>query len=158
MLGSRSLRARPRFGLVGLAAMGSAGILMSIAPAMAQSCQELGTHLSERQSLVQTIQGMTANNKKMDPKAACTIFGKLAANGSTALKFAEVNKDWCQIPDNFIAGIKTDHEKIVKIRGQACGAAAKQAEMEKKARSGQGGGLLGGDGLEGSYKIPKGAL
>jgi hypothetical protein len=30
--------------------------------------------------------------------------------------------------------------------------------MEKKAREGQAGGLLGGGGLEGSYKIPQGAL
>ena len=158
------LALRARFGLAGLfGTAGAAVFLAASGPAEAQSgaCQELGTHLTERRSLVQVIQGMTANNKKMDPKAACTAFGKLVANGTTTLKWAEANKDWCQVPDQFIQGIKTDHEKITKIRGQACGAAAKQAEMMKKAREGQGpgaGGLLGGGGLEGSYKMPQGAL
>jgi hypothetical protein len=140
-------------------------LLVSSASAVAQSaaCQELGAHLTERKSLVGVIQNLgKGKEKKMEPKAACAAFNKLVANGNTTLKWAEANKDWCQVPDQFIAGIKTDHDKVTKIRGQACGAAAKQAEMEKKAREGGGpggsSGLLGGDGLEGSYKIPKGAL
>ena len=158
------LRLRSCCGLAGLA--GLSALLLSTAPASAQSaaCQELGAHLTERKSLVGVIQNLgKGKEKKMDPKAACTAFNKLVANGNTTLKWAEANKDWCQIPDQFIAGIKTDHDKVTKIRGQACTAASKQAEMEKKAREGGGGpggssGLLGGDGLEGSYKIPKGAL
>ena len=97
----------------------------------------------------------------MDPKAACAAFGKLVANGTTTLKWAEANKDWCQIPEQFIEGIKTDHEKVTKIKGQACTVAAKVIEMEKKAASGQSGGpasLLGGGGLEGTFKMPQGAL
>ena len=157
--GRQTLRARcGTAGLAGLA--GSVALLAAVLPARAQSsaCQELGAHLNDRRSLVQGIQAMTANNKKMEPKAACAAFGKLATNGTTTLKWAEANKDWCQVPDQLITGIKADHEKVLKIRGQACGAAAKRAEMEKKGRDGQGGGLLGGGGLEGSYKIPQGAL
>ena len=164
----RSILARPTLrlpqGSAGLAGLALAAALMgAAAPASAQStvCQQLGAHLTERKSLVQVVQGMSANNKKMDPKAACAAFGKLVTNGNTTLKWAETNKDWCQVPDQFIQGIKEDHDKIVKIRGQACSVAAKQTEMEKKAASGQGGGpagLLGGGGLEGTYKIPQGAL
>ena len=142
-----------------------AGLMALAAPLPAQaqsaSCQELGTYLSERKSLVEAIQKLGGTKeKKMDPKAACAAFGKLVANGTTTLKWAEANKEWCQIPDQFIQGIKTDHEKVSKIRGQACTVAAKQAEMEKKAAAGQGGpqGLLGGGGLEGSFKMPQGAL
>jgi hypothetical protein len=162
MLPFCSTTLRPRLTLAGLA-----GIIIplaaaaSIAPAAAQStdCQELSKHLIERKSLVEGIQKLGAGKeKKMDPKAACSAFGKLATNGTTTLKWAETNKDWCQIPDQFLQGIKADHEKVVKLRGQACGVAAKQAEMEKRAKSGEGGGLLGGGGLEGSYKIPQGAL
>jgi hypothetical protein len=135
-----------------------------IGPLKAQSasCQELGTHLSERKSLVEAVQKLGGKDKKMDPKAACAAFGKLVANGNTTLKWAEANKDWCQVPDQFVQGIKTDHDKIVKIRGQACTVAAKQTEMEKKAAAGQGpgapGGPLGGNSLEQSYKLPQGAL
>lgn len=161
MLRSILARLTPR-SLAGLAGL-SAALLAPWTTAQAQSaaCQDLGTHLNERKSLVQSIQALSANNKKMEPKAACAAFGKLVSNGNTTLKWAELNKDWCQVPDQFIQGIKQDHDKIVKIRGQACSVAAKQTEMEKKAASGQGGGpagLLGGGGLEGSYKIPQGAL
>lgn len=117
--------------------------------------------LLERKSLIEAVQKLGGKDKKVDAKAACAAFGKLVANGNTALKSAELNKDWCQVPDQLIQNIKADHEKVSKIRGQACGAAAKQAEMQKKAREGQGPGaegLLGGGGLEGSYKIPQGAL
>jgi hypothetical protein len=154
---------RSRLALAGLAGIAvPLALSASIGPAAAQSaeCQELTKHLTDRRSLVETIQKLGGKDKKMDPKAACSAFGKLAANGTTTLKWAESNKDWCQVPDQFIQGIRTDHEKVVKLRGQACGVAAKQAEMEKKGRSqGDGpGGLLGGGGLEGSYKIPQGAL
>jgi hypothetical protein len=143
-------------GLIGLAA---AALAAAAAPAAAQTCQEIATHLNERKLIVQSIQNLSdGKNKKMDPKVACTAFGKLAANGTTTLKWAEANKDWCQVPDQFIEGIKADHEKVLKLRGQACGIAAKITEMEKKAKSGEGSGLLGGGGLEGTFKIPQGAL
>jgi hypothetical protein len=165
MLRSRSTLGRPTprscLALAGLAALALAGLTGATAPAQAQSatCQQLGPQMMERKSLVEAVQKLAGKDKKMEPKAACAAFGKLAANGTTMLKWAETNKDWCHVPDHFVEGIKNDHEKVLKIRGQACGAAAKQAELEKKARSGQGGsGLLGGDGLEGTFKIPQGAL
>ena len=125
-------------------------------PALA-SCQDMQTHLLERKNLVGSIQAMTQGGKKMDPKAACTVFGKLVTNGTTTLKWAETNKDWCQVPDQFVQGLKADHDRVVQMRGRACSFAAKQIEMEKKA-GGQGGSMLGGSGLEGTYRIPQGAL
>jgi hypothetical protein len=134
-------------------------IVPAFAPqAQASSCQDLQTHLTERRNLVSAVQAMTAGGKKMDPKAACAAFGKLATNGSATLKWAEANKDWCQVPEHFVEGMKADHERVVKTRAKACEIASKHAEMEKKARNGQAGGLLGGGGLEGTYKMPQGAL
>jgi hypothetical protein len=144
-----------------LAAATLAGAVAGSIPAQAQSaaCQELGAHLTERKSLVEAIQKLGGGkDKKMDPKAACAAFGKLVANGSTTLKWAETNKDWCQVPDQFIEGIKTDHEKVSKVRGQACSVAAKQAEMEKKAAQSGPPGPFGGAGLEQPYKMPQGAM
>jgi hypothetical protein len=166
MLSTRSIlgwpRPRARLAPAATAGLVIAALVGPMAPAQAQSssCQQAGSYMAERKSLVEAVQKLGGKDKKMDAKAACAAFGKLVANGATMLKWAEANKDWCQVPEQFIQGIKTDHEKVTKIRGQACGAAAKQAEMEKNARSGQGGagGLLGGGGLEGSYKIPQGAL
>src|SRR3712207_3936460 len=133
MLRSRSTPARQtlraRFGRAGLAGIAAAAVL-SAGPVAAQSssCQQIGAHMTERKSLVEAVQKLGGKDKKMDPKAACAAFGKLAANGTTMLKWLEVNKDWCQVPEHFAEGIKNDHEKVVKFRGQACGVAAKQAE------------------------------
>ena len=82
----------------------------------------------------------------------------LVTNGTTAVKWLEANKDWCQIPDPVVENIKQDHARAVDLRGKACKAAAQQAAMEKKAKEGGSSGLLGGDGLTGSYRMPQGAL
>ena len=79
----------------------------------------------------------------------------LVTNGETGLKWIEANKDWCQIPDQFAQSFREDHDKMKKLRGEACKIAAKAAQMEKEARRGSN--PFGG-GLTGEYKIPQGAL
>lgn len=134
------------------------------APAFAQAsgCGDAQKFLSERQSLIQQINKLGGNGKKkqIDPRAACGIFTKLVSNGSVGLKWLESNKTWCQVPDQFAQSFEEDHKRAVDMKGKACAAAAKMAEMEKQAKKGQqqGGGLLGGGGLTGTYTMPKGAL
>lgn len=132
----------------------------SAAVAQAAGCGAVQPMLLQRKTIGERISAVTGGGKKqIDPKRACSDFGALVSNGDTLLKWVEANKDWCQIPDQFIAGIKEDHGRATKIRGQACGAAAKQAQMEKQAREGGGGGgLLGGAGLSGASRLPQGAL
>lgn len=147
----------PRLALAVLAA-GFAVSAASSALAQSASCQEFGKTLEQRKGLVQKLQSLGSKNKKMDPKAACSMFGQLVANGDGAVKWLEANKDWCQIPDPFIENIKADHVRAQDLRGKACKAAAQQAAMEKKAKEGAGPALLGGGGLTGSYRMPQGAL
>jgi hypothetical protein len=152
---------RSRLALAGLAGVAFAVGIASLAPqAWAQSavCLEGGKIMQERKELSDRLP--SGKNKKVEPRDACAIFGKLATNGTTLIKWADANKDWCGIPEGFVERLKTEHGQVTKIRGQACGAAAKQAEMEKRAKQqgGQQGGLLGGGGLEGTYRIPQGAL
>jgi hypothetical protein len=131
------------------------------APAFAQaaSCQDFGQTLTERRSIVEKLASMGNKKKQMDAKVACSMFGTLVSNGNSAVKWLETNKDWCQVPDALIENIKQDHARAVDLRGKACKAAAQQAAMEKKAKEGgSSSGLLGGDGLTGSYKMPQGAL
>lgn len=146
------------------AAFTAAGLLMT-APAFAQSgsCQDGQKILVERQSLVQQINKLSNGGKKkqLDPRAACGIFTKLVTNGDAGIKWLNDNKDWCQIPDQIVQNFSEDHKRAQNFKGQACQAAAKMAEMEKKAKQQaqqQGNGLLGGGGLTGTYTIPKGAL
>jgi hypothetical protein len=110
----------------------AAALPMLSSQVWASPCTDMQTYLLERKSLVSSIQAMTQDGKKMDPTAACMVFGKLVANGTTTLKWADANKDSCQVPDQFVQGLTADHERVVKMRRQACSYAAKQQEMEKK--------------------------
>jgi hypothetical protein len=154
---SRRPDLRLRFALAGFA-VGAACFAAAPAFAQAASCQEFGKTLTERRDLVEKLSSITNKKKQMDPKVACSMFGSLVANGSTAVKWLETNKEWCQIPDALIENIKQDHARALDFRGKACKAAAQQAAMEKKAKEGSSSGLLGGDGLTGSFKMPQGAL
>lgn len=125
------------------------------AQAPASGCGDLKTMLAQRQAIAGRLQ---ANGKKqLEAKSACASFNQLVSNGNTLLKWAESNKDWCQVPDSFIESVKADHGKATEIRGKACSIAAKQAQMERQARD-SGGGLLGGGGLTGPTRVPQGAL
>jgi hypothetical protein len=145
----------PTLACAGLAA---ALACLGAAPAAAQTCQEFARHVSERQEIVKKLQALSGKNKQMDPKTACSMFGSLVTNGAGAVKWLEANKDWCQIPDPFVQNFKNDHGRALDLRGKACKAAAQQAAMEKRAKEGGGSGLLGGDGLTGSFRMPQGAL
>ncbi|MDF2813356.1 MAG: hypothetical protein K0S56_4387 [Microvirga sp.] len=146
-----------------VAAMAAAGVLVT-APASAQSsnCQDAQKFLGERQSLIEQINKLGGGGKKktIDPRAACGVFTKLVNNGDVGVKWITANKDWCQVPDVFANSFTEDHKRAVDMKGKACAAAAKVAQMEKQAKQSQerGGGLLGGNGLTGSYTMPKGAL
>jgi hypothetical protein len=158
----RSRYRRPVALLTRLALPGAAAAALA-PPALAQAntCQDFGKTLNERKDIVQRIGALGGKNKKVDAKTACGMFNTLVANGASAVKWLETNKDWCQVPDAFVENIKSDHARSVEMRTNACKAAAQQAAMEKKAKEAAGGGgsgLLGGGGLTGSYRMPQGAL
>lgn len=145
------------------AAMGAAGLLMAAVPeavAQSASCQSIQPMLTQRKEISGRL---TAGAKgKLDARVACSGFNQLVSNGQTLIKWVDANKDWCQIPDAFVGGIKADHEKAISIRARACKVAAQQTQMEKRAREGGNGsgagGLLGGGGLAGQQAMPQGAL
>lgn len=145
-----------------MAALAAIGILAST-PAFAQSnaCQDGQKILLERQELIKQISAITGGGKKkqVDPRAACTVFGKLVTNGDAGMKWMTANKDWCQVPDQVVQNFEQDHKRAQTFKGQACGAAAKMTEMEKRAKqqAQQGGPRMGG-GLTGTLSVPQGAL
>ncbi len=138
-------------------------------PASAQSaeCSKLQGMLQQRQGLVAQLND-TSKKKQLTPQRACSILGQLVANGSSVLKFMDVNKDWCQIPDAFVDNMKADNARSGTIRRQACNAASQQASNERKAREAQarqqqGGGandpFSGADAVTGgAWRVPQGAL
>jgi hypothetical protein len=126
------------------------------AQAQTPGCDKIKSLLQERTSLVSVVKSKTGGKKQMEAREACSLFGKLVSNGQSTITWAEGNKSWCQIPDQFIDGLKKDNANITKIRAQACQVAAQQKEMAKRAQ--QAGGMPMDDGLSGNVRIPQGAL
>ncbi|GJE25877.1 hypothetical protein [Methylobacterium organophilum] len=131
-------------------------------PQGGSDCGSIQKTLIERKNLVAKANAASNSKKKMTPQEACALFGKLQANGAEGVKWIAANKEWCSIPDSFAEGFKADHSKVAQIRTKVCGMAAQATKMEAQARAqaqnGGGGGLLGGPGLTGSFKMPQGAL
>jgi hypothetical protein len=140
-----------------VAALVAGGALLAAAPASAQTsgCQDGQKLMAQRQSLMEQLNKSAGKDKKLDPRAACSTFGKLGTNNEAIVKWMEANKDWCQIPDAALANFKDEQTKLKELRGQACKVAAQVTQMEKQAR--QGANPFAG-GLTGEYKIPQGAL
>jgi len=154
---------------LGLAiALAMAPVMMTVgtSPAAAQSaiCERIGVLLKQREGIMKRVNGM--GKKNVDPGVACNVFGSLASNGAQTLAFATENKDWCQIPDEFIENLKAGQGQVTKVRAQACNAAKQRTVMEQRARqqaqqAQQGGNsAFGGvDGFSsGPWRIPQGAL
>ena len=60
------------------------------------------------------MQGLNKNagkDKKLDPRYACSAFGKLVSNGETGLKWFDANKEWCSVPDQVVENFKKEHER-----------------------------------------------
>lgn len=151
------------FATLGLAAVAFA----DAAPVRAQAasgCEPMQKLLMDRKAMVDRIAASQKSKKKLTPQDACSLFGRLANNGEQTLKFANANKDWCQVPDTFIQSMTEDNKKIVAVRGQACNAVKQQAAMQKRAQQqAQGANPFGGadsitSGAGGGLRIPQGAL
>jgi hypothetical protein len=139
--------------------------LLVAAPANAQisGCEEMQKLLQERQSIVASLNAASKSKRKLTPQQACSTLGRLVGNGNSTLKFAAANMDWCQIPANFVDGMKADNEKAAGIRNRACDAVKQHAAMQRRAQKQaqqQGNNPFGGgDSVTGGgVRIPQGAL
>jgi hypothetical protein len=164
------MRSMRRSGMMlgaGLAMASAMAILGPVeAHAQASECQKLQGMLQQRQNLIQRMNA-ASNAKKLDARGACSTLGQIAANGSQVLKFMDVNKDWCAIPDTFVENMKADHDRTNKIRGQACRAASQQGKALQQQQQAQRqqqqqqerGGFGGADVVTGGqWRVPQGAL
>lgn len=142
------------------------GLAPSAALAQASGCEKAQVFGSERAAIVGRLNANAKTKTKMTPQDACAILGKLVSNGTAFLAWANTNKDWCQIPDQFVEGLSADNANANKVRGNACAAVKRQAiliERAKAAREAQqkgGASSFGGaDAVTGGpMPVPRGAL
>jgi uncharacterized alpha/beta hydrolase family protein len=112
------------------------------APSFAQqSCgEDLQKLAQRREAELATINNLVkaAHGKQLDPTVFCAKSGGLNAAENAMIAYMEKNKDWCQIPDEAISALKTNHAKSVAFTGKACAVAAQIKKM--KEQQAQGGG------------------
>lgn len=105
------------------------------APAAAQSCNDDLQKLSlAREAQLKIINGLVAatHGKQMDPAVFCAKSGGLGASENALLAYMTKNKDWCQIPDQAIAGLQASHAKSVAFSNKACTVAAQIRKMKSQ--------------------------
>ncbi|MGO9389692.1 hypothetical protein [Rhodoblastus sp.] len=130
-------------------------LLAGASGARAQSCNEdLAVFGKKRNTEIEALNAISkSHGGKLDPVGACPHFRAMGAIESQMLAYLTKNKEWCNIPDDFINGFKANTEKTAGISKQAC----ELAEKVKKMQS-QGGGLAGGGNLPPPPKLPAGPL
>lgn len=151
------------FAALGLAAL---AITAAPAPALAQSavCEEGRKLFVERQNIMQRINSWQKN--KVNPAVACRTLGQLQSNGTRTMKWLEVNKDWCQVPEEAVSALKNQQSQAESSRGTACKAAADYSkalaqarEQQKRAQQGGNAAFSGVDGFTDAPRpVPQGAL
>lgn len=125
--------------------------LLAASPAFAApaSCQNDFQKLSEeRQAAIERINGF--NKKRPTAQVACGAFNNLSGVEARFIKWMNENKDWCQIPEEFINQLKGANGATLKARGQVCTAARQQQEG--------GGGPRGAPPPGAGVRLPSGAL
>lgn len=126
-------------------------LLASHAAAAPASCQTDFQKLSEeRQAAVARINGF--NKKRPTAQVACGAFNNLSGVEARFIKWMDENKDWCQIPEEFIGQLKGANGATLKARGQVCTAARREAQ------GGGGGAPRGAPPPGAGVRLPSGAL
>jgi hypothetical protein len=105
------------------------------ASAQDDSCKRGAELLKSRQGLLARFQG--GGKRKLTPGEACSALSSLSANGNALLAWIKKDGAWCNVPSNMEQGLRGQHAQIVRVRGQACSAASKQAQLLRLARQQQ---------------------
>jgi hypothetical protein len=61
-----------------------------------------------------------ATQQKADRKDVCALVQRFTTAEAAVVKFLEVNKTWCGVPDQVVQQAKSNHEKTVKFRTAVC--------------------------------------
>ncbi len=135
-----------------------AGFLVVLAAtssgARAQSCNEdLSAIGKKRNAEIEALNVITkSHGGKLDPIAACPHLRNMKAIEAQMIAYLVKNKEWCNIPDEFINNFKNNTGKTANMAGQACAMAVKMKKMQEN------GGMAGGQPLAPPPKLPAGPL
>jgi len=123
--------------------------------ARAQSCNEdLAGFGKDRNGEIEALNTISkSHGNKLDPIAACPHLRKMKEIEAKMSAYMVKNKEWCNIPDDFLNNFKENSDRTTKIAEQACALAAKAKQMQQN-----GGGGPGMGNLPPPPKLPAGPL
>ena len=132
----------------------AAAVLFGAAtPALADCQEEMSKLMQRRQGMLEGLSKLKAGKNQLDPIAACPKLRALAGVEGEVVSYLEKNKDWCNVPDNFLDNAKAGRAKSQAFAAKACQIAAQVQKM--KQQQAQGGGAVGGPQVQ---KLPTGPL
>jgi hypothetical protein len=123
--------------------------------ARAQSCNDdIGALGKKRMTHIEALGAISkAHGGKLDPIAACPQLRAMKDIEGEMLAYMVKNKEWCNIPDDFINNFKENTGKTAATAAKACEIAAKMKKMQEN------GGFAGGtQNLPPPPKLPAGPL
>lgn len=107
----------------------------------------------KRQAVIERLNNLSKAAKgKLDPVASCPTLRLLVKAEGELLKYLEANKNWCNVPDEAVAGLKAAGSKSQTFATQACNLAT-QVKKQQQQQATAGSAL----GVE-AQKLPTGPL
>ena len=142
--------AAPRLAFLALGLAAACGFAPA---AQAQSCNEdIAAFGQKRNAAIQKLNAISkAHGGKLDPIAACPALRNLNAIEGQMGAYLTKNKDWCNIPDDFLNNFKTGTSRTGAMAKQACDLAAKVKQMQEN-------GGMGAAAAPPAVKLPAGPL
>lgn len=100
-----------------LIVLGSAGAALAQqqAPPCANDIMPLRDETQKRAMAVKA-----ASERKAPRPEVCKLISSFAQAEAQFAKYLVDNQTWCQIPDQALAQIKTNHQRTLDMRGKAC--------------------------------------
>ncbi|MCW2317766.1 hypothetical protein SAMN06265338_101854 [Rhodoblastus acidophilus] len=138
---------------LGRLAIFALGSVVLTAAAQADCNQDIAAFGQKRNAAIQKLNAISkAHGGKLDPVEACPALRSLNAVEGEMGAYLVKNKDWCNIPDDFLNQFKAGTAKTGGMASQACALAAKVKQMQ------QNGGGLGAAAAPPPVKLPAGPL
>jgi hypothetical protein len=136
-----------------LLAFGAAALMIAAPAAHAQSCNEdIAAFGQKRNAAIQKLNAISkSHGGKLDPIEACPALRNLKAVEGEMAAYLTKNKDWCNIPDDFLNNFNSGTSRTAGMANQACALAAKVKQMQQN-------GGLGAAAAPPPVKLPAGPL
>jgi hypothetical protein len=139
--------------LFALSLVALAGLVALAPSAHAQSCNEdIAAFGQKRNAAIQALNAISkAHGGKLDPIAACPALKNLSAVEAQMGAYLVKNREWCNIPDDFLNNFKQGTARTGGMAKQACDLAAKVKQMQQN-------GGMGAAAAPPPVKLPAGPL